>query len=116
MANYSQLIIGEAMKDIDDRLVAKCPKYPRCSAPLCPLDPDIDKRFYIEGDPACRLPVGELVAILNRRFKRQYRKYMEVCLEKRVRFRLVEAVPQKRKKHPKYEQLQMKIFTDRGHK
>ena len=115
MANYSQLVIAEAMKDIDRRLVAKCPKYPICSAPICPLDPDMDKRFYIEGDPICRLPVEELITILNRRFKRQYSRYTEVCLGKKVRLRPVKAVQYKRKKHPKYEQLQMKIFTDMGY-
>ena len=114
MADYSQLIIGETMKDIDRRLVAKCPKYPKCSAPLCPLDPDMDKRFYIEGDPICRLPVEELITILNRRFKRQYSKYMEVCLGKKARLGPVKEVKHKRKKHPKYEQLEMKIFTDMG--
>ena len=113
MANYSQLIIGEAIKEIDRRLVDKCPKYPRCSAPLCPLDSDMDKRFYIKGDPICSLPVEELITILNRRFKKQYKKYMEVCLEKEVRFRPVKVV-QDKKKHPKYEQLEMKIFTDMG--
>lgn len=114
MANYSQLIIGEAIKEIDRRLMDKCPKYPRCSAPLCPLDPDMDKRFYIEGDPICRLPVEELIIILNRRFKKQYKKYMEVCLGKEARFRPVKAVQEKKKKHQKYEQLKMKIFTDMG--
>ncbi len=113
MANYSQLIIGETMKEIDSHsLVDKCPKYPRCSAPLCPLDPDMDKRFYVEGDPICRLPLEELITILNRRFKKQYKKYMEVCLGKEAGFRPVKAVQDKKKKRLKYEQLKMKIFTD----
>ena len=112
MADYSQLIMGEAMKEIDRRLVDKCPKYPRCSAPLCPLDPDMDKRFYIKGDPICSLPVEELIVILNRRFKKQYREFAKICLEKEARFRPLKAVQEKKKKHPKYEQLKMKIFTD----
>ena len=111
MADHSQLIMGDAIKEIDHRLVDKCPKYQRCSAPLCPLDPDMNKRFYIKGDPICGLPVEELITILNRQFKKQYRKYMEVCLEKEARFRLVKAVQKKKKKRPKYEQLEMKIFT-----
>jgi hypothetical protein len=74
----------------------------------------MDKRFYIEGDPICRLPVEELIIILNRRFKKQYREFAKVCLEKEVRFRPFKAVQEKKKKHPKYEQLQMKIFTDMG--
>ncbi len=112
MANYSQLIVGEAIGEIGCHLVDKCPKYPRCSAPLCPLDPDAEKRFYIEGDPICRLSVEELIIILNRRFKKQYKKYMDICLGKEVRFRPVKGVQNKKKQRPKYEQLQMKIFTD----
>ncbi len=114
MSNYSQFIMGEAIKEIDRRLLDKCPKYQRCSAPLCPLDPDMDKRFYIKGDPICSLPVEELIRIMNRRFRKQYRKYMEVCLRKEARFRPVEAVQEKKKKHPGYEQLEMKIFTEKG--
>lgn len=112
--NYPQLIIGEAMKEIGRPLVDKCPKYPRCSAPLCPLDPDMDKRFYIKGDRICSLPVEELIVILNRRFKKQYREFAKICLEKEARFRPLKAVQEKKKKHPKYEQLKMKIFTDMG--
>ena len=114
MADYSQLIMGEAIKEIGRRLVDKCSKYQRCSAPLCPLDPDMDKRFYIKGDPICSLPLEELIIILNRRFKKQYRDFAKVCLEKEARFRPLKAVQEKKKKHPKYEQLKMKIFTDMG--
>ncbi len=32
-----------------------CPKWDRCNAPKCPLDPLIDKRYAEEGDPKCRL-------------------------------------------------------------
>ncbi len=114
MADYSQLIMGEAIKEIGRRLVDKCSKYQRCSAPLCPLDPDMDKRFYIKGDPICSLPLEELIIILNRRFKKQYRDFAKVCLEKEARFRPLKAVQEKKKKHPKYKQLRMKIFIDMG--
>jgi len=30
-----------------------CPKYQKCSAPLCPLDLDITKRSYRKGEPIC---------------------------------------------------------------
>lgn len=33
----------------------KCPKFYRCSAPLCPLDLDYKKRVVIKGDLECTL-------------------------------------------------------------
>lgn len=30
-----------------------CSRYAECSAPLCPLDPDISARIRIEEDPEC---------------------------------------------------------------
>ena len=33
----------------------KCPKFYRCSAPICPLDPDVELRVYITGDAKCTL-------------------------------------------------------------
>jgi hypothetical protein len=30
-----------------------CPKYERCSAPVCPLDPDWRLRTHGTGDPIC---------------------------------------------------------------
>lgn len=35
--------------------MARCPRYARCSAPLCPLDPDIHHRVWVRGDPLCSL-------------------------------------------------------------
>ena len=31
----------------------ECKKYEKCSATLCPLDKDLGKRNYIDGDPIC---------------------------------------------------------------
>jgi len=33
----------------------KCPRFFRCSVPICPLDPDKDKRVYLQGEPRCTL-------------------------------------------------------------
>lgn len=33
----------------------KCPKFNRCSAPICPLDIDYKKRVFVEGDLECTL-------------------------------------------------------------
>lgn len=30
-----------------------CPKYSHCNANLCPLDPDISERSYLQGEPVC---------------------------------------------------------------
>jgi len=36
-----------------------CPKYRRCSAPKCPLDPLEDIRSHFPGEPTCRLEKAE---------------------------------------------------------
>jgi hypothetical protein len=38
-----------------DALTIKCPKFNSCSAPLCPLDIDYNKRSYLKGEPRCSL-------------------------------------------------------------
>ena len=30
-----------------------CPKFEQCSAPICPIDPEWQKRVYKKGDPVC---------------------------------------------------------------
>jgi len=30
-----------------------CNKFNSCSAPICPLDPDWEKRNYLKGEPSC---------------------------------------------------------------
>lgn len=109
MVNYSQLTMDDTLKGIHwHSSMERCPKSLRCSAPLCPLDPSINKRVYLKGDPICRLPFEELIIILNRRFKKQYKEFIKVCLEKEARFRSLKAVQNKKKEYPKYEQLEMK--------
>lgn len=31
-----------------------CPKHDRCSAPLCPVDPEMHRRIHCHGEPVCR--------------------------------------------------------------
>jgi hypothetical protein len=35
--------------------IEACPRYVRCNAPLCPLDPDRELRSYSDGEPICGL-------------------------------------------------------------
>ena len=30
-----------------------CPKFDNCSAPICPIDPEWQKRVHIKDDPVC---------------------------------------------------------------
>lgn len=32
-----------------------CPRYERCSAPICPMDRDWRRRTHLKGEPACGL-------------------------------------------------------------
>ena len=113
VVNYSQLTMDDTLKGIHwHSLMERCPKSLRCSAPLCPLDPDINERVYLKGEPTCRLPFEELIIILNGRFKKQYKEFIKVCLEKEARFRPLKVV--QKKKHPKYEQLEMKSLLIQG--
>lgn len=40
-----------------------CPRFDRCSAPICPLDIDQDRRDFLKGEPVCRLPKAKRYAI-----------------------------------------------------
>lgn len=31
----------------------QCPKWEKCNAPLCPLDPDWQKTRHLKGEPVC---------------------------------------------------------------
>lgn len=35
--------------------VFKCPKFEKCNAPICPLDPEMKKRIYRKGDERCNI-------------------------------------------------------------
>ena len=33
----------------------QCPRFDRCTVPICPLDPDQDLRTHLPGEPRCAL-------------------------------------------------------------
>ncbi len=75
------------MKDSDYyKLIRRCSRFKRCSVPLCPLDPEVEKRVYLEGEPTCRLDFEKLTAIADDGFKEQYRRFIRVSLDKGARF------------------------------
>ena len=39
----------------ETELMEQCPRWNYCSVPKCPLDPLIDKRVKLQGDPSCTL-------------------------------------------------------------
>lgn len=46
----------------------QCPRYPRCDAPLCPLDQDIGKGMWFAEEPICpRRQFGQLDMIKTQR-------------------------------------------------
>lgn len=44
------------MKDENLLRMERCPRFSRCSVPICPLDEGKDKRVYLKGEPKCNLP------------------------------------------------------------
>lgn len=36
-------------------LMAQCPRYKKCVAPVCPLDINQELRDYVKGEPKCTL-------------------------------------------------------------
>lgn len=76
------------MKEIDcNKSIGKCPRSQKCSVPLCPLDPDVEERVYLEGDLTCKLDFERLMAITGDGFGEQYRRFTRVSLEKGARFK-----------------------------
>jgi len=43
----------EITKDQQTLCIIKCPKFNQCNAPICPLDPEWNKRKHISGDKCC---------------------------------------------------------------
>jgi len=75
------------MKGIDcDKPMKKCSRFERCSVPLCPLDRQVEKRVYLEGEPTCKLDSQRLTTIADDGFKEQYRGFIRVSLSKGARF------------------------------
>ena len=52
----------------------QCPKFHHCSAPLCPLDPDWNKRKMLQGDNLCHYLCEASKDGAMERFKRRYDK------------------------------------------
>jgi hypothetical protein len=50
-----------------------CPKWERCNAPLCPLDPDLFKRVMQDGDPVCHYLLEAVKADAEANFRRRGR-------------------------------------------
>ncbi len=87
------------MKDSDcHKVMKKCPRFQRCSVPLCPLDPEVEKRVYWEGEPTCKLDFERLTTIADYGFKEQYRKFIKVSLDKGARFKPLRQTRTRRKK------------------
>jgi len=98
------------LKEVDcAKIMEKCPYFLRCSAPLCPLDPDIEKRAYVKGDPTCHLPLKKLSLVFDGHFEKEYKKFIEICLEREARFIPLEKVFSSKRKKRVGEQLKMEF-------
>jgi hypothetical protein len=49
--NQKSVVPEGVPERVDPRL---CPRFEKCSIPLCPLDPDWDLRYHGKGDKVCR--------------------------------------------------------------
>jgi len=58
----------------DQITMEQCPKFHHCSAPLCPLDPDWNKRKMLQGDNLCHYLCEASKDGAMERFKRRYDK------------------------------------------
>ncbi len=114
------LLLDETTKAKKDRIteidcynaMKRCVRFERCNAPLCPLDPDVQKRTYIKGEAVCRLDPRELMIVLNRRFEKQYREFRKVCQRKGAKLRSLKVARDGNKKYPEYQQLEIKAFLE----
>jgi len=114
------LLLDETTKAKKDKIteidcynaMKRCVRFERCNAPLCPLDPNVQKRTYIKGEAVCRLDPRELMIILNRRFEKQYREFRKVCQRKRAKLRSLKVARDGNKKYPEYQQLEIKAFLE----
>jgi len=79
------------------KLMKKCSRFQRCSVPLCPLDREVEKRVYLEGESTCRLDFERLTAIVDDGFKEQYRRFIRVSLNKGARFKPLNQTAVRRK-------------------
>ena len=50
--------VGQAVPESEElsggtQAMKECPRFDGCSAPICPLDPDVFERVHIKGNPVC---------------------------------------------------------------
>ena len=50
--------VGQAVPEPEDlsggtQAMKECPRFDRCNAPICPLDPDVLDRVSVKGDSVC---------------------------------------------------------------
>ena len=50
--------VGEAVPEPEElfggpQVMKECPRFDKCNAPICPLDPDVLDRAHVKGDPVC---------------------------------------------------------------
>jgi len=113
LLNETTKVKGDKITEIDCyNSMKRCVRFERCNAPLCPLDPDVEKRTYIRGEAVCRLDLRELMIILNRRFEKQYREFGKVCQRKRARFKSLKVARHGNKRYPESEQLEIESFLE----
>ncbi len=55
--------MGSCMETTDLDVMSRCPRFDRCSVPVCPLDPSQDERDILPGEPKCALPKAKRYAI-----------------------------------------------------
>lgn len=60
--------------------MTQCSRYIKCSAPICPLDDEMELRVVYDDDPICMIKPEELQEILGKKLKKQYKKYVKVNL------------------------------------
>lgn len=44
---------GDSILVLSDRQAHECDRFQSCGAPICPLDPDWQKRSYFDGERVC---------------------------------------------------------------
>lgn len=76
-------------------MMEKCPKFIKCSAPLCPLDKRIEERIYLKGEPLCKMKPEDLAVIIGDSFENCYKKYIKICLSRGARFSPLNKVQKK---------------------
>ena len=67
--------------------IQRCPRFRKCDAPLCPLDPKLNVRVYLLGEPTCQLPHKQLKEILGSDFAKTWPRFTKTSLEKEARFK-----------------------------